>query len=63
MIGYDMARFPTDAHLVSSAGLCPRSDESARKRRSSRIRRGASWLKTTLVKCAWAAFKHQGSTR
>jgi transposase len=56
-IGYDIARFPTAAHLVSWAALCPRSDESAGKRRSSRIRHGAPWLKTTLVQCAWAAVR------
>ncbi len=28
---------------------------SAGKRRSSRIRHGAPWLKTSLVQCAWAA--------
>jgi transposase len=56
-IGLDMDRFPTSAHLVSWAGLCPRSDESAGKRRSSRIRHGAKWLKTTLVQCAWAAIR------
>jgi transposase len=54
-IGSDMRRFPTAAHLVSWAGLCPRNDESAGKRRSTRLRQGAPWLKTALVQCAWAA--------
>ncbi len=40
-IGTDMSRFPTAGHLVSWAGLCPRNDESAGKRRSSRLRHGA----------------------
>lgn len=54
-IGTDMSRFPTAEHLVSWAGLCPGQNESAGKRRSSRMRKGAPWLKTTLVQCAWAA--------
>lgn len=54
-IGLDMDRFATDGHLLSWAGLCPRNDESAGKRRSTRLRKGAPWLKTTLVQCAWAA--------
>ena len=54
-IGTDMTRFRTAGHLVSWAGLCPRNDESAGKRRSTRIRQGAPWLKTTLVQAAWAA--------
>lgn len=53
-IGTDMGRFPTAGHLLSWAGLCPRNDESAGKRRSNRLRQGASWLKTTLAQCAWA---------
>ena len=48
-IGIDMSRFPTAGHLISWAGLCPRNDESAGKRRSTRLRKGAPWLKTTLV--------------
>ena len=54
-IGRDMRRFPTAGHLISWAGLCPRNDESAGKRRSTRMRKGAAWLKTTLVQCATAA--------
>jgi len=56
-IGVDMSRFPTAAHLISWTGLCPRSDESAGKRRSSRVRKGAPWLKTALVTAAWAAVR------
>jgi len=54
-IGIDMTRFPTVGHLISWAGLCPRNDESAGKRRSTRLRHGAPWLKTTLVQSAWSA--------
>jgi transposase len=60
-IGIDMSRFPTAAHLISWAGLCPRSDESAGKRRSTRIRKGAPWLKTTLVQAAWSATRKKDS--
>src|SRR5262249_62055233 len=58
-IGIDMSRFPSDGHLVSWAGICPRSDESAGKRRSTRLRKGAPWLKTTLVQCAWSAVRQK----
>jgi transposase len=60
-IGNDMSRFATAAHLVSWAGLCPRNDESAGKRRSTRMRHGAPWLKTTLIQCSWAAARKKGS--
>jgi hypothetical protein len=36
-------------------------DESAGKRRSTRIRKGAPWLKTVLVQCAWAATRAKGT--
>ena len=60
-IGTDMSRFPTAGHLISWAGLCPRNDESAGKRRSNRLRKGAPWLKTTLVQCAWAGARKKAS--
>jgi transposase len=60
-IGLDMSRFPSSGHLISWACICPRSDESAGKRRSTRIRKGSPWLKTTLVQCAWAATRTKGS--
>lgn len=56
-IGLDMSRFPTAGHLLSWAGLCPRNDESAGKRRSTRLKKGAPWLKTALVQAAWAAVR------
>ena len=60
-IGGDMSRFPSVGHLISWSGLCPRNDESAGKRRSNRMRKGAPWLKTTLIQCAWAATRKNGS--
>ena len=59
-----MTRFPTAGHLISWAGLGPRLDESAGKRRSTRIRPSNPWLKTPLVQGAWAAArKKDGSLR
>lgn len=60
-MGVDLMRFRSADSLVSWAGLCPRSDESAGKRRSTRIRKGAQWLKTTLVQAAWAAARTKRS--
>lgn len=59
--GFDMIRFPTAGHLIAWAGLCPRMNESAGKRKSTRTRRGAPWLKTTLVQAAWSAARKKDS--
>jgi len=58
-IGPDVHRFPTPGHLRSWVGLCPRLDESAGKRRSTRLRHGAPWLKTVLIQAAWAAIRRR----
>ena len=61
VIGTDMSRFPTDAHISSWAGLCPGDNESAKKRGSGKTRKGNTLLRTTLVICAHAAAKVKGS--
>jgi transposase len=58
-IGPDVDRFPTPGHLRSWVGLCPRLDESAGKRRSTRLPHGAPWLKTVLIQAAWAAIRRR----
>jgi transposase len=58
-IGVDMGRLPSPGSLLSWAGVCPRMDESAGKRRSTRIRKGAPLLKPLLVQTAWAAVRQK----
>jgi transposase len=60
-IGTDMSRFPTAGHLVAWAGMCPAQKESAGKRKPTRLRKGAPWLKTMLVQSAWAAKNQKNS--
>lgn len=60
-IGVDMTRFKTAGNLISWATLCPRNDESAGKRRSTRVRPGAAWLKPLLIQCAWSATRAKGT--
>lgn len=54
-IGTDMSRFPSAAHLASSAGMCPGNHESAGKRTSGKRRKGNSWLQAALTEAGWAA--------
>jgi transposase len=58
-IGPDMSFFPTDDNLVSWAGLCPGSEESAKKNRSGKTPKGNQWLRRTLVEPAWGAARRK----
>ena len=61
VIGTDMSRFPTDGHLCSWAGLCPGDNESAKKRKSGKTRKGNKLLRTTLITCAHSAVNNKQS--
>lgn len=61
VIGTDMSRFKTDAHISSWAGLCPGNNESAGRRKSGKTRKGNSLLRVTLITCAHAAVKKKSS--
>lgn len=54
-IGVNMTVFPTAKHLASWACLCPGNNITGGKRRSGKTREGNSFLRSTLVECAWAA--------
>ena len=60
-IGNDMEHFPNEQHLASWAGLSPGNNESAGKKKSSRITHGDKWLKSMIVQCAWAATRTKGT--
>jgi transposase len=56
-IGWDMSVFPTPAHLVSWAKLCPRTVQSGGKSGSAPTGKGNPWLKGVLGEAAMAAAK------
>ena len=60
-MGVDMKVFGNVPQLASWAGLCPGNNESAGKRKSSRIPKGNVYLKTALVEAANAAAKAKGT--
>jgi len=56
-ISVDMSVFETSRHLCSWAGLTPQNDQSAGKKKTTRISRAGVYLKPLLVQCALAAIK------
>ena len=56
-IGTNMNIFGDDKHLCSWAGLTPRCNESAKKKKSVRITKAGIYIKPLLVQCALCAIK------
>ena len=56
-IGVDMSVFPTSKHLCSWAGLTPQNNESAGKKKTTRISRAGTYIKPLLVQCALCAIR------
>lgn len=51
-IGVDMTVFPTSKHLCSWAGLTPQNNESAGKKKTTRISRAGAYIKPLLIQCS-----------
>jgi transposase len=60
-LGVDMSVFHNVSQMASWAGVCPGNNESAGKRKSSRIPKGNVYLKTALVEAAHCAAKAKGT--
>jgi transposase len=60
-LGVDMNVFQSVSQAASWAGVCPGNNESAGKRKSSRIPKGNVYLKTALVEAAQSAAKAKGT--
>jgi len=53
-IGVDMSAFPSAKHLCSWAGMTPQNNESAGKKKTTRISHAGAYIKPLLVQCAVA---------
>lgn len=56
-IGIDMSQFSSSKKLCNWSGLTPQNNESAGKKKSTRVSRAGVYLKPTLIQCANAAIK------
>jgi len=59
-IGTDMSVFGGADAITAWSGLCPGSNNSAGKSKTSPTRKGDKYLRTMLVQAAWAAVKARG---
>jgi len=56
-IGVDMQVFGSVKRFLSWVGVVPQNNESAGKKKSTRIGKGNTWLKPVIIQCANAAIK------
>ena len=54
-IGTDMDQFESAKHLCSWAGITPQNNESAGKKKTTRIGKAGQYIKPLLIQCAMAA--------
>jgi transposase len=59
--GINMEQFVNADHFCSWSGIVPQCNESAGKKKSTRIRKGNKFLKSTIVECARAAIRCKNS--
>lgn len=60
-IGVDMSVFPTSKQLCSWAGLTPQNNDSAGKKKTTRIGRAGAYIKPLLVQCALNAIRKKSN--
>lgn len=60
-IGVDMSVFATSKHLCSWAGLTPQNNESAGKKKTTRISRAGAYIKPLLIQCALCAIRKKSN--
>ena len=60
-IGVDMTQWADVDQMISWCGLCPAANESAGKKKSTRIGKGGHYLKPLMIQCALAAVQNKNS--
>ncbi len=60
--GPDMKQFPSAGNMSSWGGICPGNNESAGRHKSRHTTHGNPWFRATLIECAWAASRTNGSS-
>jgi len=60
-IGIDMSKFPTAEHFCSWAGVVPGNNESAGKKKTSRITLGNNYIKGLICECAWSVVRSRNT--